>query len=65
MNGLMIIALLATMPMDDMVLRDRCDVLEVNHFHDDEAHPVFTQLLFLDWCPRQSCHHLRSREAMP
>jgi hypothetical protein len=58
MNGFILTAaLLATLPVDDGVLRDRCDVLEVNHYFDDEARPVFTQLLFLDWCPRASCHH--------
>lgn len=26
-----------------------CDTLEINHYYDDEARPVFTQLIFRDW----------------
>lgn len=50
-------ALLATVPQD-AVLRDRCDLIEVNAFHDQDAKLIFTQCLFWDWCPTRSCHRI-------
>lgn len=47
--------LLATVPVDTVV-RDRCDCLETNHFYSNEGEPVFSQLLFLDWCQHKGCH---------
>tara|TARA_Y100000034_G_scaffold33743_1_gene41264 strand:+ start:490 stop:888 length:399 start_codon:yes stop_codon:yes gene_type:complete len=33
----------------DEVLRDRVDVIELNHFYDDQCRLVFDQWLFYDW----------------
>lgn len=51
-----LLALLATVPVEDVVLRDRVEVIETNHFYDADAKPVFTQAIFwsddnriIDW----------------
>lgn len=48
MTLLLTAALLATLPVDDGVARDAVETIEVNHFFDDEARPVFTQAIFFD-----------------
>lgn len=50
-RALAMIAMLAgpTAPVMD----ERCDLIELNHFYDDEhGHHVFDQLVFFDWCDR-------------
>lgn len=42
------IALCGTNPVE-LVARDRVDLIEVNHFHDDEAQFIFTQVIFWNW----------------
>jgi len=40
--------LLAIIPHDD-ILRDSCDLAEVNHFYDENGKLVFDQVIFYDW----------------
>lgn len=40
--------LLSILPQSEP-LRDRCDVLWVDHFYSDDGRPVFTQLIFVDF----------------
>jgi len=55
---------------DREVLRDSVDVVELNHFYDDEGKPVFDQLIFYRWEPA-GFHRLidyrlvKSRECLP
>jgi hypothetical protein len=35
------------------------DLIEINHFHDDQGRPVFDQILFYDWSPAQGRYQLR------
>lgn len=49
MPTLFLLALLGLSPTDH-ALCDRVDLIEVNHYHDDEAKLVFTQIIFFDWC---------------
>lgn len=60
MNAATFIAavLLLLVPQPSIIVRDRVDVIEINHFHDDEAKQVFEQLLFWDWCDRRGCLHI-------
>jgi len=44
-----VIALLPHTP----IVRDRCDLVEVNHFYDEEGRLVFDQVIFYDWCDSQ------------
>lgn len=48
MSIALIIAALTLLPSDDVVV-DSVDMIEVNHFHDDEGGHVFDQLIFRDW----------------
>lgn len=63
-------AMLATVPQET-VLRDRCDTIEINSFHDDEARLVFTQAIFSDWCQHKGCEQIadwrlvRNRDSEP
>lgn len=36
-------------PVED-VAKDHVDLIELNHFYDDEGRKVFDQLIFYDWC---------------
>ena len=31
------------------VLRESVDLMEVNHFYDEHARPIFSQVIFYDW----------------
>lgn len=42
------ILLLAVIPTQE-VITDTVDLVEVNHFFDDNAKPVFTQLIWYNW----------------
>ena len=53
----MLIAL--TVPYD-VVVRDRVDVIELNHFYDDCGRHVFDQVIFWDFNWRQSRLEVRS-----
>lgn len=47
--------LLAVIPHSDVV-RDECDVLELNHFYTGEGKLVFSQWIFLAWNELKSRH---------
>lgn len=40
--------LFAIVPIDP-VLRDTCDLVEVNHFYDEHGNLTFDQIIFYDW----------------
>lgn len=46
-----------SMPQDINV-RDRVDLIEVNHFHDDQARLVFDQVIFYEWSPAKGRHQV-------
>jgi len=33
----------------EAIVQQVVDVIEVNHFHDEQARPVFTQMIFWNW----------------
>ena len=39
---------------------DELDLLEVNHYHDDQGRMVFDQLIFYEWSPEQGRHQVRA-----
>jgi hypothetical protein len=39
---------------------DRVDVIEVNHFYDDQGRLVFHQVVFYDWCDFAERHQVRA-----
>ena len=38
---------------------ERVDLIEINHFHDDQGRPVFDQILFYDWSPADQRYQIR------
>lgn len=56
---LLLLAVAAILP-DQTALRERCDLLEVNHFYDDRGRLVFDQVLFYDWSPDDGRYQLRA-----
>lgn len=49
------ILLIAAIPYSDVV-RDECDVLELNHFYTGEGKLVFSQWIFFTWNESKSRH---------
>ena len=39
---------------------DSVDLVEVNHFYDEEANPVFDQVIFYDWSDEQNRFQVRA-----
>ena len=46
-------------PIED-VPRDRIDLIEVNHFHDDQGRLVFDQVIFYEWSPEKGRHQVQA-----
>jgi len=44
----------------DTILIDRVDLVEVNHFYDEQGRLVFDQLIFYDWEPEKSAYVVRA-----
>jgi hypothetical protein len=59
MTTLLILAALALSPIED-VPRDRCDLIEINHFMDERWREVFVQQVFYDWAPYHSQYIVRA-----
>ncbi len=38
---------------------DQVDLVEINHFHDEQGRLVFDQIIFYDWCPIESRYQVR------
>lgn len=38
---------------------DQVDMIEYNHFFDEQGRHVFDQLIFYDWSPREQRYHVR------
>lgn len=55
----LIIAALTLLPSDDVAC-DSVDLIEVNHYFDDEARHVFDQLIFRDWDARANRFQVRA-----
>lgn len=57
--SLLILAAMSISPQPCGVIEDRCAIIELNHYHDDEGRLVFAQLVFWDWssdeCRYQVC----------
>ncbi len=50
---LMIMLALTADIRGELVLRDRCDVIELNHFYDDVGRHIFDQVIFYNWDGRR------------
>jgi hypothetical protein len=56
MNGFLAAVLLCVVPADGGPLKERCDLVEWNHFYDEKGRLVFDQLIFYNWDP-VTCRH--------
>jgi hypothetical protein len=45
-------------------LNETVDLIEINHFHDDQGRPLFDQLLFYDWSDEQGRFQVRDWRLM-
>ena len=41
------------------VINERVDLIEINHFHDDQGRPVFDQVIFYDWSEADNRYQIR------
>jgi hypothetical protein len=44
----------------DLVVGDQVDLIEVNHFFDEQGRHIFDQTIFYDWCPVQCRYNVRA-----
>ena len=56
--AVMMTAVCAT-PRED-VTTDRVDLIEINHFYDENGKHVFDQIIFYDWCNKDCRFHVRA-----
>ncbi len=54
------LAALTHQPNDTVVVKEKVDLIEVNHFYDEKGRLVFDQLIFYDWCPERSRYNVRA-----
>lgn len=50
-------------PTEDVVF-DAVDLIEINHFHDDQGKLVFDQMIFYDWSEADSRYQVRAWRMM-
>ncbi|MEO1527838.1 MAG: hypothetical protein AAFX06_20600 [Planctomycetota bacterium] len=53
-------SILPTSPSAPTTTRANVDLVELNHFLDDNGREVVRQLVFYDWCPDQRRFHVRA-----
>ena len=53
------IAVLTIVPRDDTV-RESCDLIELNHFYDENGRLVFDQVIFYDWSQSDARYNVRA-----
>ena len=51
--------LFCIVPVEDRVLRERCDILHVDHMYSEEGKHVWTQHIFWDWHADEARYHVR------
>ena len=44
---------------------DEVDLVEINHFFDEQGRLVFDQVIFYDWCPEDSRYQVRDWRLLP
>jgi hypothetical protein len=51
-------ALAVGLQPDDCVVHDRVDLIEINHFFDENGEAVFDQVIFYHWSVQQASFHV-------
>ena len=62
MPGICLIVAALTSPF--VPAQTRCDIIEVNHVHDQYGFPKFVQLIAWDWCAERKRYHVRAWKLM-
>ncbi len=57
MPGLVLSALFGLLP-SELVTTDRADVVEINHYYDQNGRHVFDQIIFWEWRDDRKQHHV-------
>lgn len=52
------LAAVAIQPTSEMP-EEKVDLIEINHFHDDQGRPVFDQIIFYDWSAADGRYQVR------
>ena len=60
MHLLLAILPLGTVPAPCPATVDRCDLMELNHFYDEQGRLVFDQVIFYDWSDDDARHMVRA-----
>jgi len=55
----LLVATVGSNPIEDVPC-DRVDLIEVNHFHDDQGRLVFDQVIFYEWSPGEGRHQVQA-----
>ncbi len=56
------VVLLSSLAVSDpveLMVRDHVDLVELNHYYDDQGRMVFRQLIFYEWCPANGRFNIR------
>ncbi len=54
----LVVALAMGFVPGDAVVTDTADVIEINHYFDENGRLVFDQIIFWDWCDERENHHV-------
>ena len=49
-----------THPSESLIIKQRVDLIELNHFVDEDGREVFRQVVFYDWSKTHHCFHVRA-----
>jgi hypothetical protein len=55
----LLLSAIGSQPLVD-VPHDRVDLIEVNHFHDDQGKLIFAQVVFYEWCNQRGRHQVQA-----
>ena len=47
-------------PDESLVVKQRVDLIELNHYVDEDGREVFRQVVFYDWSSAHHCFHVRA-----
>lgn len=56
---LYLLFLLALLPKEDCILKEKVDLVEYNHYHDANMKHVFDQIIFYDWSDQKKAFMIR------
>ena len=58
--GILVVGLAPESSTRSIVTREQVDLIEFNHFVDEDGREVFRQVIFYDWSKKHSRYHVRA-----